>query len=92
MLLPLALMACKTNQPETGLARPPEIPELPANLARKAEALPPIPDSTMGTAHIQGTKDDIQYNAVAFQLNNVIDLYNCVRISLNERTDLKKCL
>ena len=46
-VLPLALLlaACQTT---TGLAPDPKIPNLPANLEKKAEQLPPITDPSLG--------------------------------------------
>lgn len=67
-------------------------PVLPPNLAHKASALPPITDNTMGGSQVQGAKDDQQYNAVAFQLNALIDVYDCVRTSIIQGTDAKDCL
>lgn len=87
----IALSACKTV-PDTGLAKPVQIPELPANLAVKAKSLPPITDNTMGGLVIEGANTDMKYNEVAHQLNNVIDLYNCIRVSINEKKEIKTCL
>lgn len=85
-----ALSACGPNKIETGLAKPPTIPELPASLAIKAKALPPLVDNTMGGSQIQGASDDEAYNTVSHQLNKLIDLYNCVRDSFNSK-NTKDC-
>ena len=89
--LPLALLlvACKTT---TGLAPDPRIPDLPSNLEKKAEQLPPITDPSMGGIVRDGTSTDMLYNSVSTQLNNLIDLYNCVKISMNDKKDPKECL
>lgn len=87
----LTLTACKHTL-DTGLAKGVEIPDLPANLEKKAEKLPPISDTSMGTAHTQGAADDMQYNVVSTQLNSLIDLYNCVKFSVNDKKDIKRCL
>lgn len=84
----LLLSAC-ANKPDTGLAPAVEIPPIPENLAQKAEPLPPITDPTMGglvKANIDSSK---KYNAVSFQLNKLIDLYNCVMDSVNNKKELK---
>lgn len=84
----LLLSAC-ANKPDTGLAPAVQIPPIPENLARKAEPLPPITDPTMGglvQANIDSSK---KYNAVSFQLNKLIDLYNCVMDSVNNKKELK---
>lgn len=67
-------------------------PALPSNLAQKAGPLPPLTDPTMGGLQVQAAKDDAQYNSVAWQLNEVIDVYNCVRTAIMNKTDVKKCL
>lgn len=89
LLLALFLGACAHN---TGLAKPVQIPELPANLAEKARALPEITDASMGNLVVDGVNSDMQYNSVSIQLNNLIDLYNCVKVSINEKKDIKSCL
>lgn len=81
------LSACAT--PDTGLAPAVQIPPLPENLAQKPEPLPPITDPSMGglvEANIESTK---KYNAVSFQLDRVIELYNCVRDAVNNKKEFK---
>lgn len=90
-MLALSLAGCK-HKPDTGLARPPEIPALPANLAKPAESLPQLKDPTMGGQALDGSLDDQQYNEVAHQLNKVIQLYNCVREAINTKTQPETCL
>lgn len=83
----LSLTACASKP--TGLAPAVQIPPLPANLAQKAEPLPPITDPTMGglvQANIDSSK---KYNAVSFQLNKLIDLYGCVMDAVNNKKELK---
>lgn len=89
--LPLALLlaACQTT---TGLAPDPKIPDLPANLEKKADQLPPITDPTLGGFVIDSASSSMQYNSVGTQLNNLIDLYNCVKVSMNNKKDPKECL
>lgn len=84
----LLVSAC-ASKPDTGLAPAVQIPPIPENLAQKAEPLPPITDPTMGglvQANVQSSK---QYNSVSFQLNKLIDLYNCVRDSVNNKKEFK---
>lgn len=84
----LLTSAC-ANKPDTGLAPAVQIPPIPENLAQKAEPLPPVTDPTMGglvQANIQSSR---QYNSVSFQLNKLIDLYNCVRDSVNNKKEFK---
>jgi hypothetical protein len=88
----LALVGCTTTKEPTGLAAPVRIPELPSNLAVKAKPLPPITDNTMGGLVIDGTNTDMKYNETAHQLNNLIDLYECIKVSINEKKDINKCL
>jgi hypothetical protein len=90
-VLPLALLlaACQTT---TGLAPDPKIPNLPANLEKKAEQLPPITDPSLGGIVRDSAASSMQYNEVGTQLNNLIDLYNCVKVSMNDKKDPKECL
>lgn len=87
----LLLTACGTTHQDTGLARPPEIPELPDNLAQRATSRPQLIDPTLGGLMEQAADDDAAYNARAHQVNNLIDLYNCVRDSINNGKEIK-CL
>lgn len=89
--LALLITACGHDQ-QTGLARPPALPELPLVLKTKATALPPLEDSSMGGLVISGSKDDKQYNSVAHQLNTLIDTYDCIKENYNKEKDLKTCL
>jgi hypothetical protein len=89
----LALVGCAHKEEEpTSLGTPVRIPEMPSNLAVKAKPLPPITDNTMGGLVIDGTNTDMKYNEVAHQLNNLIDLYDCVKLSINEKKDINTCL
>ena len=84
----LVLSACATNNPLLpGLAKPVQIPELPLELSRKATRLPDIKDPTFGGIIKDGAEADQQYNAVSHQLNKLIDLYICVRESINREVD-----
>lgn len=88
-LLPIVLLLSACASKDTGLAPAVQIPPLPANLAQKAEPLPPITDPTMGglvQANIDSSK---RYNAVSFQLNKLIDLYSCVKEAVNTKKELK---
>ena len=94
ILIPLFLLlsACmSTNDGVDVLAKPVQVPELPENLSIKAERLPDIQDNTMGGLVIDGTETDMKYNAVAHQLNKVIEVYQCVRISINEKRNPEEC-
>lgn len=85
LLLVLALSACGG----TGLATGPQIPPIPENLAQKATALEENSDVTMG-GQVRDNNSNIRaYNGVAFQTNSLIDLYNCVRESINQKKEIK---
>lgn len=87
LVVSLLLTACGGK--ETGIAPAVQIPPIPANLAQKADPLPPITDPTMGglvQANIESSK---KYNAVSFQLNKLIDLYDCVKEAVNNKKELK---
>lgn len=87
----LFLSAC-THTQDTGLAKSVQIPDLPPNLAQKAEPLPPLTDPTMGGLVKSAIDTDMKYNSKAYQLNSLIDLYNCVKTSINDKKDIKSCL
>ena len=89
ILLPFMLVACGGK--DTGLAPAVQIPPLPENLARKADALTPSNDTTMGAQVKDNTHNIRKYNSVSTQLNSLIDVYNCVRDSVNNKKEAK-CL
>lgn len=82
------LSAC-AHDTDIGLANPVKIPDLPLSLAIRADRLPDLTDPSMGAQQIDSTATDIKYNNVAFQVNNLIDLYQCVQKSINEKKDIK---
>lgn len=84
----LLVSAC-ASKPDTGLAPAVQIPPIPENLAQKAEPLPPVTDPTMGGLVQANVQSSRQYNSVSFQLNKLIDLYNCVRDSVNNKKEFK---
>lgn len=92
-LLPLLLLsACATtNGGMVDSVTPVRVPDLPPALAEKVERLPDITDDTLGGQVEAGIEADIAYNDVAFKYNSLIDLYNCVRVSINEKVELEKC-
>jgi len=95
LILPflLLLSACgHDNAHVVPGVKPVVIPALPANLSVKANKLPPITDNTMGGREVVGAADDQAYNAIAHQLNKVIDLYACVRDSINNKKPTEDCL
>lgn len=90
LVLVLFLSACATK-PDTGLAPPVQIPPLPEKLAQRAGPLPQSADVTMGGQVLDNTQNIRQYNDKAFQVNDLIDLYNCVREAINNKKEIK-CL
>ena len=88
LILVLLLAACSTK-PETGLVKGVQIPPIPENLAQKAEALPANSDTSMGGQVLDNTRNIREYNAKAFQVNDLIDLYNCVRDAVNNKKEIK---
>ena len=70
---------------ELGEAKSVQMPELPAELSRRAERLPDITDRTMGGVQVDGIETDKKYNDVAHQNNALITFYNCVRDAVNGR-------
>ena len=89
-LIPLFLLAACGDK-ESGLGRIPTIPDLPPELNKKAEKLPPITDNSMGGLVIDGTNTDIKYNEVSTRLNTVLDIYECVKTSFNNKKSPDEC-
>lgn len=90
-VLILALLLAGCAKPDTGLTTGIKIPELPAELAKRAEKLPENNDQTMGAQVLDNTSNIRAYNSKAFQVNDLIDIYNCVRTAVNEKKEIK-CL
>lgn len=88
LVLVLFLAACKTTD-DTGLVVGVQVPALPESLAQRAEALPPNTDTTMGGQVLDNTRNIRAYNEKAFQVNDLIDLYNCVREAVNNKKEIK---
>lgn len=74
-----------------GEAPAPKIPDLPENLKKKAGRLPALTDRTVEGQQKSAIETDKAYNAVAFQLNAVIDAWSCVRKTLNDKKDPEVC-
>ena len=93
IILVALLMAC-AHKPDTGLADPVKVPELPAYLAKRPESLPQLSDPTMGALVTIGAQDDSKYNDVSIQLNKFITFYQCVQKAVNDKneTELEDCL
>ncbi len=88
-LIFLLLSGCTTK--DTGLAHAVQVPALTQNLAQRATQLPPNTDKTMGGQVLDNTSNIRAYNQVSTQTNTLIDLYNCVRESINNKKE-PKCL
>lgn len=88
LVFALFLSGCATA-PETGIATGMQIPPLPEKLAQKAGSLNPNEDTTMGGQVLDNTQNIRQYNDKAFQVNDLIDLYNCVRDAVNNKKEIK---
>ena len=88
LVLALLLSGCAAA-PDTGLATGVQIPPLPEKLAQKAGPLTPNQDTTMGGQVLDNTQNIRQYNDKAFQVNDLIDLYNCVRDAVNNKKEIK---
>lgn len=88
LVLALLLAGCSTTH-DTGLVKGVQIPPIPENLAQKAEALPANSDTSMGGQVLDNTRNIREYNVKAFQVNDLIDLYNCVRDAVNNKKEIK---
>lgn len=89
LIVTLLLTACgREYVPVKGVVPPP----LPPQLSKKAKALPPVTDRSLGGLIVASAQDTQAYNAVASQLNSLIDVYDCVRLAIDKNTDVKNCL
>jgi hypothetical protein len=84
----LLLSACKTTE-DTGLVTSVQVPPIPEKLAQRAGPLPASDNITMGGQVQDNTRNISAYNGVAFQVNDLIDLYNCVREAVNNKKEIK---
>lgn len=89
LVLALLLLSGCATAPDTGLATGVQIPPLPEKLAQKAGPLTLNQDTTMGGQVLDNTQNIRQYNDKAFQVNDLIDLYNCVRDAVNNKKEIK---
>lgn len=87
-----ALAGCAHKTPDFGEAKPVSIPDLPADLAQRAEKLPPLTDPTMEGQLRDAIETDRRYNDVAHRFNSLLDLYECVKQSINNEKDAGECL
>lgn len=88
----LLLSACMGSNEGVGPGvKPVQVPALPESLAKKAERLPPITDNTMGGQVTEGVNSDRAYNTVAHQVNALIDVYTCVRETINNNRNPQTC-
>ena len=83
----LFLAGCRT--PDTGLAEGVKVPPLPSQLSQKAGQLPPASDKTLAGQIRDNTSNIKAYNNQAYQTNALIDLYNCVKESINNKKEPK---
>lgn len=74
-----------------GKAPAPKVPALPPSLAKKAERLPDLTNPSVPAQQADAIATDRKYNAIAFQMNNIIDAWNCVKKALNDGEDAEKC-
>jgi hypothetical protein len=88
-IIVLALLASACSTTDTGLAPQVRIPPIPENLSQRAGQLPSSSDTTMGGQVLDNTRNIRTYNEKAFQVNDLIDLYNCVREAINNKKEVK---
>jgi len=94
ILIPLViffLSACTTSNPTFGV-EPIKIPNLPSELDKKAERLPPITDPSLAGQVRAGIEADRAYNEVAHRNNKLIDFYHCIQKAINEGNNISMCL
>ena len=86
----LFLTACSHTSTPPGVEHP-KVPDLPAYYQEKATSLPPIVDPGMGNLAIDSAETSEKYNEVAHRYNGLVDLYNCVKESINQKKVADTC-
>jgi hypothetical protein len=103
LLLILSLGACTTipdistdgdivvGGDNLGSAKPVRMPDLPDNLKIKAKRLPDLTDTSVTANQLDAVDTDIKYNNVAFQVNALINAWECVMKNMNDNKDASSC-
>lgn len=87
----LFLTACgHTGTPPPGVEYP-KVPDLPTYYQEKATSLPPVTDRSMGNLTVDSAETSEKYNDVAHRYNGLVDLYNCVKESINQKKVADTC-
>lgn len=89
LVLCASLAGCGHTSPPPNVVR---IPDLPANLQLRAAPLPKLIDPTMAAQTNDSVNTDMKYNAVATQLNQVLTIYDCIKVAVNDQKNIKECL
>lgn len=89
LFLALALGGCATTN--TGLATPVQVPSLPSNLSVKAGPLEAVEITSTDDLVRDYGRTITKYNSVANQTNALIDIYNCIRVAINEGKAVETC-
>lgn len=89
LVLCVSLSGCCTPTPPPNSVR---IPDLPPQLQIRAQPLPKLIDPTMAAQTNDSVNTDMKYNAVATQLNQVLTIYDCIKVAVNDKKDIKDCL
>jgi hypothetical protein len=79
------LTGCATTQPSEVV----KLPDLPAHLQVRATPLPKLIDPSMASQINDSVATDMKYNAVANQLNQVLAIYDCIKIADQKKDCLK---
>lgn len=90
--LALFVTACATPQPIPPGVERAKVPDLPAYYQERAKGLPPLTDNTMGTLTVDAATSSQHVNEIATKYNSLVDLYDCVKESINTDKTAKSCL
>lgn len=89
-ILLLLLTGCATV-PDVGIAEPVQIPELPAQYLEAPEPLPKLTDNSFEALQRDAFETDIKYNILSNRYIDIVEIYNCVRETVNKKGDTKTC-
>lgn len=87
----LLLSACKTV-PTPPDVDPVRIPEVSSYHQKRAEQLPPLTDPSMGGVVKDSAEISQKYNELAYRYNSLLDVWVCVKDSINNEKLPETCL
>lgn len=92
LCLLLMLCGCTTTKLVPVVSTPVKVPPLPTVLDKNPAVLPPIANNDVKTVLKDSLLTSRAYNGLRADYIDLRHFYNCVKTSLNEKTELSECL